>query len=305
MNRTVAVVQEHDPAPMRVDRYICEVLGILSRSQLRSRVAERAVNDRPAKASRMVHPGDRIVLLYDEPPEPDIQPENVPLDIVFENASVVVVNKPQGMVVHPAAGNHTGTLVHGLLYHCANLAEAFTDDAVRPGIVHRLDKDTSGVMIAAKNAEAKEYLARQFRRKTVIKKYFALAKGMPRPRLGTIVAPVGRHPRHRKKIVVEAPHAKAAETRYKVLSAYGEYSFLSLRPMTGRTHQIRVHLQSVGCPVLGDPLYARRDGRFPEATLMLHAYSLSIELPGEETMSVFRAPLPDRMRSILREAAGR
>ena len=166
--------------------------------------------------------------------------------------------------------------------------------------MHRLDKDTSGVLIAAKTTQAKEFLAEQFRSRSLSKRYLAVVKGTPREAEGTVSGPIGRDPGNRKRFAITGANGKPAETRYRLLRDYGGYSFLALQPETGRTHQLRVHLVSLGCPVLGDPIYARLDTRFPDATLMLHAASLAICIPGREDPVTFRAPLPKRMRDLLR-----
>ena len=209
------------------------------------------------------------------------------------------------MVVHPAAGNETGTLVQALLYHCESLGDAYQDE-VRPGIVHRLDKDTSGVLIAAKHPQAQEFLARQFRKRSVSKKYYAVVKGALRAPAGQIEANIRRNPRHRKQFSTTETGGKAAVTRYRLVHRFGTaYSFVALEPHTGRTHQLRVHLQSIGSPILGDSVYSRVDAQFPEAPMMLHAYALSIIVPGSDTPRTFRAPLPEDFRAIMRGLSAR
>jgi 23S rRNA pseudouridine1911/1915/1917 synthase len=214
------------------------------------------------------------------------------LDILYEDSRVVVLNKPRGMVVHPGSGVRSGTLVQGLLAHAREIAVNFPKEPVRPGIVHRLDKDTSGVIITAKDPESLEYLACQFRGRAVRKVYLAIVKGMPPQLRGTIRGHILRDPRHRKRFVHAETGGKPAETLYKVLSSRDGYSFVVLKPKTGRTHQLRVHMKSVGCPILGDPVYGRKDQSFSQAGLMLHAYSLSLVLPGENQERTFRAPIP-------------
>ena len=300
MNESSVRVEDTVSKPIRVDRYLADHVGLLTRSQLKTRVSRVLINGAEAKLSKSVRAGDSVTVFYEEATEPDFAPEPVALSILFENADVIVLDKPQGMVVHPANGHYSGTLVQGIMYHCERLRAAFPEDEIRPGIVHRLDKETSGVIIAAKNGSAREHLAAQFRDKTAAKRYIAIVKGsLPRSE-GTVSGGIERDPRNRKRFRHSAESGKAAETSYRVIRDFGGYSFCELRPQTGRTHQLRVHMRALGCPILGDPLYARRDDRFPEASLMLHAYSLSLVLPGDAEQREFRAPVPERFRATLR-----
>lgn len=288
---------------IRLDVYVTERLKLFSRSQARARIVEARVNNRPARLGRKLKSGDALFLRYTDAPPLDLAPEEIPLDILFENDDVLVVNKPQGMVVHPGSGNRTGTFLNAFLFHCEQVARRFPSEDARPGIVHRLDKDTSGVLIAAKNPEAHAFLARQFHERTVRKRYVALACGIPAPREGRVEDRIGRDPRHRTLFTRVSRGGKPAVTLYRVRDVYdggpgSRYSLILLAPRTGRTHQLRVHLKGLGAPVLGDPLYGRRDSRFREATLMLHARSLTIRLPGEAEARTFTAPLPERFRSL-------
>ncbi|MFP4114500.1 MAG: RluA family pseudouridine synthase [Spirochaetota bacterium] len=296
------VIVPEEAAGMRLDRYLAEELSLFPRSQ----IAHRAVTVKTAaneqKLSRRIRAGEELEIEYAEPEAAAILPENVPLNVMFENDDVVVVNKPAGMVVHPAAGNWSGTLVQGLMYHVQSLTERFGDRA-RPGIVHRLDKDTSGVIVAAKHPEALAALAVQFKKHTTEKHYLAVVKGRLPRSTGTISTRIARDPRNRKRFAVSETGGKEAVTHYRVLKHYDEYSFVSLRPKTGRTHQLRVHMAYVGCPILGDSVYARGDRRFPGASLMLHAYQLTIRLPHEREPRTFTARLPERFREVLRSVA--
>ena len=296
-----ATVEDPACAGMRLDIFLAERLALFSRSQARARVVSLAVNGAPARLGKKLKVGDRISLAYADAPGPDVSPEDIPLSILFENEDVIVVDKPQGMVVHPGSGNRSGTLVNALLFHCARLAEEFTADDPRPGIVHRLDKDTSGVIIVAKNTTAHDFLARQFQARTVRKRYFAIVKGAPSPAAGRLETRIARDRRNRKKFTCVSSGGRQAVTAWKTIRSFSGYSLVALSPKTGRTHQLRVHMRHLRTPVVGDPLYARRDARFPQATLMLHARSLAIRLPGEETLRVFIAPVPARMRAILGE----
>jgi 23S rRNA pseudouridine1911/1915/1917 synthase len=220
---------------------------------------------------------------------------------------VIVLDKPQGMVVHPGSGNHSGTLLNGLLFHCRGIVERFTTEDPRPGIVHRLDKDTSGVIIAAKNPEAHAFLARQFHDRAARKRYIAFTVGAPKDQSGKVADRLGRDPRDRKRFTWVANGGRSALTVYRVLRTYRAegppertFGLVVMAPRTGRTHQLRVHMKRLGTPILGDPLYGRRDDLFPGATLMLHARSLSIRLPGETEARTFFSPLPDRFRAVMR-----
>jgi len=283
---------------LRVDRYISDVLRLFSRSQIRQRDVEVSVNGKPVKLSKVISLNDRVTVRYAEPREPDIAAEDIPLDIIFENSRALVINKPQGMVVHPAAGNYSGTLVQALLYHVKQLRESFTDEPVRPGIVHRLDKETSGIIVAAKDPEALNKLAAQFARKKVHKIYLAVVKGHVQKLRGEVDYPIARDPHHRKRFTWKRQDGKSSLTRYRVVRYLQDATLLELSPHTGRTHQLRVHMSSIGHPVLGDSLYGRKRGA-SDFTLLLHARRIMISLPGEECVRVFRAPLPEHFKEAL------
>jgi 23S rRNA pseudouridine1911/1915/1917 synthase len=289
---------------LRLDRYVAEKLKLLTRSQLKTKLLGARINGKPVKLSRPVKPGDLLELSWAEPEPLDLIPEDIPLCILYEDDRVVVINKAQGMVVHPGAGNRTGTLANALLFRRGNYTGSNTAGMVpgnfRPGIVHRLDKDTSGVIIAAYDDSALAFLADQFKARTVKKTYAAIVQGTPTELRGIIEAPIVRDSRDRKRFTVSTGRGRSALTRYKVIRSWGAYSLLLLRPRTGRTHQLRVHLRHLGHPILGDPIYGRADKRFPQETLMLHAWALSITLPNQEAPSIFKAPLPERFRKIIR-----
>ena len=292
-------VDDPDHQGLRVDLYLADEMEILTRSQLKARLSNMSVNGCSAKLSRKLELGDTVHLELLPVQATTVNPEDIELDILYENDDVVVVHKPQGMVVHPANGNYTGTLVQGLLFRYSGLRTEF-QEPVRPGIIHRLDKDTSGVIIAAKNASSHEFLSRQFRKKRVEKKYLAIVKGSPAPSTGIIEKPLARDPHNRKRFRCSENGGKTATTEYKTLCRLDKYSFLVLKPKTGRTHQLRVHMLSLGTPIVGDPLYSRKVQGGPGCGLMLHAYRLKILLPGEKNPRTFRAPLPERFKQILR-----
>lgn len=307
------VVDEPEADGLRADKYIAEYLQLFTRSQLKQRGVEFKLNGKRIKPAKQVHFGEKLEIRYSRAPAPRIEAEEIKLDILYEDSRVIVVNKAQGMVVHPAAGNFSGTLVQGLLYHIESLGEHFSEEGaeaggetkeaveteVRPGIVHRLDKDTSGVIIAAKDPEALDFLARQFAERKTRKTYIAEIKGVPSPPEGRVTYPIARDRYHRKKFTWRRTDGKAAETEYRILRCFEDTSLVRLRPKTGRTHQLRVHMSALGCPVVGDPIYGRKiDGREGDS-LMLHAYSLRIEVPGRG-LRTFRAPLPERFRRVCR-----
>jgi 23S rRNA pseudouridine1911/1915/1917 synthase len=291
---------------MRLDLYAAERLKLLSRSQIKTRSLEAKLNGKPVKLSRPVKSGDRLELRWQRQAEERLEGEDIPLDILYEDDRVVVVNKPAGMVVHPGAGNPRGTLANALLYRrLLRLGKSAPDGGEsrnpRTGIVHRLDKDTSGVIIAAYDDEALAFLAAQFKAGAVRKRYAAIVHGAPDPAEGIIRDAIIRDPSDRKRFTVvpaDSGKGKPARTMYRTLRSYGGYSLLLVKPRTGRTHQIRVHLKSIGHPVAGDPLYGFRGGLVSGAGLMLHACSLLITLPGSGAPSLFRAPLPARFRTV-------
>jgi len=283
---------------MRLDRYCALADGSVSRSRLKNGALSVTVNGQAAKMSRQVREGDVIEIEWEDPPQELPTPEDIPLDIVYEDSQVTVVNKKQGMVTHPAAGNWSGTLVHALLWHWNSLADAGN---LRPGIVHRLDKDTSGIIITARTPEAEAWLQGEFSGRRTIKVYFAILCGIPKKREGEIKTQILRDPKNRKRFTWSDDPAKgrAAHTAYRVLATYGSYAIVRFRLHTGRTHQIRVHSKFLGCPILGDPIYGKKDPLFPGATLMLHARRLRIRLPGAAVLTTFVAPVPLRFRKVL------
>lgn len=296
--------------PVRLDVYASSVEGI-SRSRLKNGVASITVNGKAVKLSYKLTGGEEVEIEWDDPVPETIIPEDIPLDVVFENADVLVVNKKQGMVVHPAAGNWTGTLVNALLYRWGMSAVAADEqktsagtvsDAARPGIVHRLDKDTSGLIICGKTRDAVETLQKQFQSRHVYKEYIAIVKGKPPSKSGEIKTQILRDPSDRKRFVAKTgtTQGKFAWTKYQCVATYGPYSLMRLCLKTGRTHQIRVHMKYINCPILGDPIYSRKDGLFDSATLMLHSRKMTIRLPGADEFSVFEAPVPRRFRKVMR-----
>ena len=297
-------VEDAIPPGVRLDRYIALNLKILSRSQIKARTLKASLNGTPVKISRILKPGDLLELTWSEGESPFLIPQNLPLEIIYEDERVIVLNKAQGMVVHPGAGNRQGTLANALLYRRKAVrigSEATLDEsALRPGIVHRLDKDTSGVMIAAWNEKAHDFLARQFKARKVRKIYAAIVQGCPKEKEGCIDKKIIRSARDRKTFTVSDKEGRASLTYYRLVKSWLNYSLLLLRPKTGRTHQLRVHLKHLGNPILGDPVYGRKDSFFPMASLMLHAKSLSLVLPAQRQRQKFATRLPRRFTEVIR-----
>jgi 23S rRNA pseudouridine1911/1915/1917 synthase len=288
----------------RLDLYIAECLRLMRRSQIKARRLCAVVNDKKVKKSRLVKTGDRIYLSWEDHPPALLSPEYMPLNIVYEDQCVIVINKPQGMIVHPGAGNPNGTLVNGLLWHInrnGNGASCTSEMLnLRPFIVHRLDKDTSGLLIAAWDSGALSFLADQFKARTVRKVYAAIVKGCPAKQSGVISSNIVRDRNDRKRFTVSEDSGKSALTYYKVIRSSGDCSLLELRPKTGRTHQIRVHLRSIGHPIAGDPIYGGQVPAVkPAPTLALHAKSLELVLPGNECRSRFVTKLPARFKKLM------
>ncbi len=282
----------------RLDTFIARRCPELSRSHARRLIDEGlvSVNGRQAKPSERVRAGLSVSVIVPPPETVTLVPEAIPLTIIYQDGDIIVLDKPAGLTVHPAPGHPSGTLVNALLAACPDLRGIA--GTRRPGIVHRLDKDTSGLMVVAKNDRAQRALQRQLKDRDVRKTYLALVRGVPAPREGTIAAPIGRHPKNRKKMAVVAD-GREATTRYRVREeiAGGQYSLLEVEPVTGRTHQIRVHLAAVGHPVVGDATYGR-----PSAAVgrqFLHAHKLAFAMPlGGRTVE-FESPLPADLREAL------
>ncbi len=293
---------------IRLDKYIASLPNGMNRSKLKSGITELLVNAKKVKISQKVKAGDQIDISWEDNIPDNIEPENIPLNIIYEDENVTVVNKEQGMVTHPACGNWNGTLVNALLYHwgreaIVQLKEGLDSEILerrRPGIVHRLDKETSGIIITAKNRDAEEFLQKQFKDKTLQKEYILIVTGRPPKRTGDIRTQIIRDPknRHRFKAVIDTQEGKFARTLYHCIASYGNYSLIRVRLKTGRTHQIRVHMKYLGCPILGDSVYNKPDSNFPDATLMLHSVQLKIRLPGQDEYKTFRTETPERFKII-------
>ena len=289
----------------RLDKFLAGRIPELSRSAAQRLIdaGQVTVDGEPVKASYKVRAGDQVVALLPVEESRPLLPEAIPLDIVYEDQALIVVNKAAGMVVHPAPGHPGGTLVNALLDHCPELTASGGD---RPGIVHRLDRDTSGLILAAKSEKVRRALQRQFKDRQVHKAYAALLEGPLQPAYGRIEAPVGRDPHHRQRMTVLAG-GREAITEYHVLEQFahtigptsGEYTLIEAEPVTGRTHQIRVHLASIGHPVVGDTVYGRRKQRLPVSRQFLHARRLEFKHPLTGERLDLEAPLPEDLARVL------
>ena len=289
---------------IRIDRFLSLRDPDNSRSFFQKLFSEGkiTVGERPVKQNFRLSPGDVILLDIPEPEETDILPEDIPLDILYEDEDIIVVNKPKGMVVHPAPGHMSGTLVNALLYHCRGNLSGINGE-LRPGIVHRIDRDTTGVLVSCKNARAHRYLAEQLSRHSITRIYYCIVFGRVKED-GTVNAPIGRHPTDRKKMSTRAKNGREAITHYHILEQFDKYTMLECRLETGRTHQIRVHLSSIGHPLLGDTVYGPEKQPFTLEGQTLHAGVLGFIHPSTEKYVEFSAPLPgyfEELRKKLRK----
>jgi len=292
----------------RLDVFLSQKFPSFSRAQIQKQIKLGKVwlNGRNVKAHHLISPGDEIVIELPAPVSPGVEPENIPLEILYEDEHILVINKPTGIITHPASGVYSGTLVNALLYHTRNLSQIGGE--LRPGIVHRLDKDTSGVMVVAKTNDAHRNLVAQMQSRMVKKKYLALVRGKVLLEEGEIVAPVGRHLRNRKKMAVRGGKGRLAITRYRVRERFTGYTLLEVIPETGRTHQIRVHLAFLGYPVVGDRVYGgTKEGKSPRINLSrqaLHAQILGFKHPATGEYVEFQAPLPADLSAAIEILAG-
>ena len=285
---------------MRIDKLLQKHFIDESRTTLQNWIKEGCVciDDKPVKASRKVEPNEVINVTIPEPVDTTIAPENIPLDVVYEDHDVIVVNTPSGMIVHPSAGIYSGTLVNALLYHCDDLSSI--NGVNRPGIVHRIDKETSGLLMVAKNDKAHRSLSAQLEEHSVIRRYVALVHGVIPHNKGRIVAPIGRDPDDRQKMAVTDKNAKEAITNFTVLERFDDMTLIECRLETGRTHQIRVHMQYIGYPVYGDPKYGRRSDDTSHGQY-LHAKILGFKHPITGEQMLFEAKLPDYFEEKIEE----
>lgn len=289
------------PPGGRLDVVLVERLGDVSRSRLQALIRDgflRVDGRTVSKPGWRLEGGEEIEIQIPAPSPTALQPESVPLDVIFENDDLLIVNKPAGMVVHPAVGHDRGTLVHAVLSHAPDIQGVGGE--IRPGVVHRLDKDTSGLIVLAKNDAAHQALQRAFKERSVVKKYLALVDGHPPTPEGRVEAPIGRDPRHRQRMGVTAEsRGRPAVSEFWTREAYPAHALLEVEPHTGRTHQIRVHLAFVGCPVVGDRVYGHKRPSLAADRQMLHAWRLKFRLPGADEPREFEAPLPPDFGALL------
>ncbi len=292
------VTAEAEDAGTRADVFLAAKLGV-SRSNMQKLLEDGRVKrgEKIIKANYKVRAGEMFVVDIPEPEPIEAVPEKIPLDIIYEDDDVVVLNKARGMVVHPAPGNYTGTLVNALLYHCSNLSGI--NSAIRPGIVHRLDKDTSGIMIVAKNDAAHISLSQQIQSKTAVRTYLAVVRGNIKTDSGTIETQIARDKTDRKKMAVVKEGGRDAITDYEVLERFGKYTLVRCKLRTGRTHQIRVHMEYLGYPLVGDPKYSPMKTPFGIKGQALHSHTLEFTHPGTGERMKFEAPLPEDMHKII------
>ena len=287
-----------DVAGLRLDKFVGEKCPELSRTHAQQLIHNGfvTVNSKSAKPSLKLNSGDKVDVVIPPEPPPQLAAENIPLKIVYEDADLLVVDKPAGLPVHPAPGHPSHTVANAVLSYLPTLAK--DADSLRPGIVHRLDKDTSGLLIIAKNRLAQANLSQQFKSRIVKKTYITLVQGKLTPEKGTIEAAIGRDPSHRQRMAITAK-GREARTEYKVIEYIGNYSFLEIKPETGRTHQIRVHLAAIGFPVVGDTTYGLKSSRFPRQ--FLHASKITFKLPSNDKEITLESPLPPDLQSVLKE----
>ena len=287
-----------DVAGPRLDKFVGERCPELSRTHAQQLIEDGfiTVNGKAVKSSLKLNPGDKIFVVIPPASPSHLEAENIPLKIIYEDADILVVDKPAGLAVHPAPGHPSHTLVNAVLNYLPGLAQ--DTDSLRPGIVHRLDKDTSGLILIAKNRLAQANLSQQFKNRIVKKSYLALVKGKLAPEKGVIEAAIGRDRSHRQRMAVVSK-GREARTEYRVIKYYGNYTLLEIKPETGRTHQIRVHLAAIGFPVVGDATYGLKSPRFPRQ--FLHASKISFLLPSTGARVEFESPLPPDLEQVLKE----
>ncbi|MFR7358930.1 MAG: RluA family pseudouridine synthase [Dorea longicatena] len=298
---------DHETEGQRIDRYLSDTLEDRSRSYIQKIIKDGhvTVNQKPVKANYRLSFGDRVEVTLPEAKEPDIEPENIPLDILYEDQDIIMVNKPKQMVVHPAPGHYSGTLVNALMYHCGDELSGI-NGCMRPGIVHRIDMDTTGSLVVCKNDKAHQSLSEQLKEHSIRRIYVAIVHGNIKEDSGTVNAPIGRHPTDRKKMSTHCKNGRNAITHYKVLERFGDYTYIQCELETGRTHQIRVHMASIGHPLVGDEVYGPKKCPFKGLQgQTLHARTLGIIHPSTGEYLEVNAPLPeyfvdllDRLRNI-------
>ena len=285
----------------RIDKFLSTQLPEQSRSYLQKIIKEGSVlvNGSPVKASYRMDDQDEVTIDLPELKEPEIEAENIPLDILYEDDDLLMVNKPKGMVVHPSAGHTTGTLVNAVMYHCKEDLSGI-NGVMRPGIVHRIDKDTTGVLVICKNDKAHNFVAEQLKEHSITRKYRAIVNGVIKEDEGTVNAPIGRHPTERKKMAINEKNGKHAVTHYRVLERFANHTYIECQLETGRTHQIRVHMASLHHPLLGDTVYGSQKNPYHLEGQTLHAMVLGLIHPSTGSYLEVTAPLPEYFQKLLK-----
>lgn len=302
MNNKISLICETEE--VRLDQFVSSELEDLSRNYIQKLIGEGhvSVNGTVNTVKKfLVKIDDEVEVQIPDPQVLEITAENIPLEIIYEDDDVIIVNKPQGMVVHPAPGNYTGTLVNALMYISERLSTI--NGVIRPGIVHRIDKDTSGLLMVAKNDKSHEWLAHQLKEKTTIREYIAIVNGTISKESGTVDAPLGRHPQDRKKMAIIST-GRNAVTHFEVIERYKYHTFVRLRLETGRTHQIRVHMASIGHPILGDPIYGQKNERVKHDGQALHAKKIGFVHPTTMELMTFDSDIPFYFQELLRKCQG-
>ena len=298
---TLRIIVEGLDSSVRIDKYLSDTQEQFSRSFIQKLLKDGliSVNGKSVKANYKVSEGEELFINIPEQVEPDIIPENIPLDILYEDKELIVVNKPKGMVVHPAAGHYSGTLVNALMYHCKDDLSGI-NGVMRPGIVHRIDQNTTGSLVICKNDISHNHIAEQLKEHSITRKYRAIVHGNLKEDSGTIEGAIGRHPQDRKKMAINVKNGKEAITHWRVLERFGNYTYIECQLETGRTHQIRVHMSSIHHPILGDDVYG--PAKCPVAGLQgqtLHAQVLGFIHPRTGAYIEFSAPLPEYFENLL------
>lgn len=297
---------EAEEAGKRLDSFLAEKIEGYSRTYMQKLIEEGSckVNGKAAKPNLKLRQGDLVEAVVPDPVPLEVEPEEIALDIIYEDNDIIVINKPQGMVVHPAHGNYSGTVVNALLSHCGSLSDYNSltgiNGVMRPGIVHRIDKDTSGIIVIAKTNEAHLYLSEQLKEHSITRKYAALLEGRLKKERGTVETLIGRNPRDRKQMAVVEVNGKKAVTHYRILEQFEGNTLIEAELETGRTHQIRVHMAYLGHPVVGDTVYGYKKQRFDTKGQLLHARVLGFIHPASKEYMEFEAPLPDHFERILK-----
>ena len=297
---TVALTVDSSASGLRIDSYLAETYADLSRSYIQKLLKEKLilVNEKPVKPGYKLAGNEEITIEFPDTEEPDILPEEIPLDILYEDDYLLVVNKPKGMVVHPSPGHLHGTLVNAVLYHCKGNLSGI-NGVLRPGIVHRIDMDTTGALLVCKDDTAHRFLAQQLKEHSIKRRYRAVVSGNLKEDSGPIEGPIGRHPTDRKKMAINYKNGKEATTHYRVLERFGSATYIECRLETGRTHQIRVHMSSIGHPLLGDTVYGPLKNPYHLQGQTLHAMVVGFVHPHSKEYMEFEAPLPEYFQELL------